>query len=434
MDKFLDLQLFAEGEPLTDEDKKLIEEAVAPVEGVEAPEVVLDPANLPTPEPLKPEVDPTTQAVKEPQKGYSPTSEQLARVNAFTHRTLTAEEVAVIPIKFVGDGLIEERLFAIEDKALEDLAGYANSGVAFLLDHQWASWGGNNIVFPFGRTFDAKVEKSRKEPGTPDSEQKALYGHIYIVKGKEINGITTDTVIASFEDGTLSDVSVTFTVSEYVCSICGRDIWDSKCDHAPGKVYDGKRCYYVGKAPARLYELSGVWDGAYPSAKALSADGVESQYEEVTDIKAAKGCELLHVYNSQGFHTFKKRDKDSPVITPQIDEVKAKEIAGENWQENIFKLASDGKTLRNDLIEDAIKWGNTALFEKFDEDFYRKQFVDQPAETIKAQRNQWKALAEAIIPVGRKVATSYTPAPTPASVPDQAFRMNPVSNRKELMP
>lgn len=418
MDKFLDLQLFAEGEP-AEPQTPLVNEPPAP----EPPKEVIPESNAPK-EPLEPK--PTEEPPKESQaadpvkKGYTPTPDQLARLNKLTHRELTAEEVAYIPLKMIGDGLIQERMFAIEDKALQDLADYANKGVSFLLDHQWASWGGNNIVFPFGRTLDAKVEKSKKEDGSPDNEEKALYGHIYIVKGKEINGITTDTVIASFEDGTLSDVSATFSVSKYVCSICGKSIWDDECKHSPGKVYDGKLCYLIGKSPARLYEISGVWDGAYPSAKALSADEIESEYEEVTDIKAAKGSDLLHVYSSTGFHTFRKREKTS-VVTPTIDEAKAKEIAGENWQENIFKLASDAKSLRDDLVKDTLEWGVRANGEHFKQDEYELLFRDMDISRIKSFREMWQKQAREAIPAGRKVLSEKTQPPR--EIPDDAYKM-----------
>ena len=416
MDRYLDLQLFAqpEEEVIPEAPKEVIqEETQEPL--VNDPETEPEPPKEPQatdPEPLAPQV----------KKGYAPTPEQLARLNKLTKRELTAEEVAYIPLKFIGDGLIQERMFAIEDKALQDLAEYANKGVSFLLDHQWANWFGNQIVFPFGRTLDAKVEKSREEDGTPDNEEKALYGHIYIVKGKEINGITTDTVIASFEDGTLSDVSVTFSVSKYVCSICGKSIWDDDCEHAIGKVYDGKLCYLIGKAPARLYEISGVWDGAYPSAKALSADEIESEYEEVTDIKAAKDADLLHVYSSTGFHTFKKREKTAPVVTPTIDEAKAKEIAGENWQENIFKLASDAKSLRDDLVEDTLEWGVRANgIEHFKRDEYEILFRDMDIPRIKSFREMWEKQAREAIPAGRKIISEQTQPPR--EIPDDAYKM-----------
>lgn len=421
---------------MDDKDKKLIEESTAPLQDPPKEEVVLDPANPPTPEPLKEEVNqesseppptepPTEELATDPaiETPYGvPTTAQLNKINRLAKRKLSKEEVFVYPVKFVGDGMIENRYLKLDKSLLEVFKKDANRGVAFLLDHSWTSFG--RLAHPYGRTFEASVEPSRKEDETPKDEQWALYGSVYLVRGKSKDGISTDALIKDIEDGTLSDVSIGFGMDKYECSICGSDIWD--CSHRPGREYEvngeKKLCYIIGKPPGFLMELSGVFDGAYASAKILSQDGEdESEYEEVADIKdVEKGTRLFHIFSSRGLFTFAKKEKAN-VVTPTIDEAKAKEIAGENWQENLFKLASDAKSLRDDLVKDTLEWGVRANGEHFKQDEYELLFKDMDISRIKSFREMWQKQAREAIPVGRKI---LAPVPTESKeIPNDAFKM-----------
>jgi len=429
---------------MDDKDKKLIEESTAPLQDPPKEEVVLDPANPPTPEPLKEEVnqessepepplDPTanetpteelvTDLAIETPYGV-PTTAQLNKINRLAKRKLSKEEVFVYPVKFVGDGMIENRYLKLDKSLLEVFKKDANRGVAFLLDHSWTSFG--RLAHPYGRTFEATVSASQKEDETPKDEEWALYGSVYMVRGKSKDGISTDALIKDIEDGTLSDVSIGFGMEKYECSICGSDIWD--CSHRPGKEYEVngqmKLCYIIGKPPGFLMELSGVFDGAYASAKILARDGddEEEEYVEVKDIKEVeKGTRLFHVLSNRGLFTFAKKEKTSHVVTPTIDEAKAKEIAGENWQENIFRLASDAKSLRDDLVKDTLEWGVRANGEHFKRDEYELLFKDIDISRIKSFREMWQKQAREAIPAGRKI---HAPIPTESKeIPNDAFKM-----------
>ena len=425
MDIYLDLQLFAQPE------EEVIPEAPKEVIQEETQEpLVNDPETEPEPpkEPLK-EDPPKEPLEKEPPKedpvvAYGvPTTAQLNKINRLAKRKLSKEEVFVYPVKFVGDGMIENRYIKLDKSLLEVFKKDANRGVAFLLDHSWTSFG--RLAHPYGRTFEATVSASQKEDETPADEEWALYGSVYLVKGKSKDGISTDALIQDIEDGTLNDVSIGFGMDKYECSICGADIWD--CNHNPGEEYEvnskKKLCYIIGKPPGFLMELSGVFDGAYASAKILAKDGddEESEYVEVTDLKEVeKGTRLLHVLSSRGLFTFAK--KTSNVVTPTIDEAKAKEIAGENWQENIFKLASDAKSLRDDLVKDTLEWGVRANgIEHFKRDEYEILFRDMDIPRIKSFREMWEKQAREAIPAGRKIISEQTQPPR--EIPDDAYKM-----------
>ncbi len=199
-----------------------------------------------------------------------PTTSQLEKINTLAHRSLSKEETFVFSNKMVGDALLAERRLQLHKSLLEVFRNDARTGIAFMLDHPWAGFNRPKPAYPYGRTFDATLKKSN---GEMEGESWALYGDVYIVRGKEKDGISTDVIIADIEDGTLFDVSVGFGFNTSICSICGNEYYSSKCEHWRGQDYDGQMCYIIGKPPGWLGELSGVWDGAYPTAGVLSKDG-----------------------------------------------------------------------------------------------------------------------------------------------------------------
>lgn len=199
-----------------------------------------------------------------------PTAGQLEKINALAKRTLSADEVFSFPTKMVGDALLKERLVQLSKPLLEVFRDNAKSGIAFMLDHPWAGFNRPKPAYPYGRTYDAILKRS---DGTLEGENWALFGDTYIVRGKEKDGVSTDGIIADIEDGTLFDVSVGFGFNTSICSICGNEYYSGKCEHWRGQLYDDKLCYIIGKPPGWLGELSGVWDGAYPTAGVLSKDG-----------------------------------------------------------------------------------------------------------------------------------------------------------------
>ena len=124
----------------------------------------------------------------------------------------------------------------IDKQLLNIFKDDANSGVSLLLDHSWASSGSTAI--PYGRTFNSQLKKSNIE-----GEKWALYTDHYIVKGKEIDGKSTDAIIASIKDGTFFDTSIGWGANKYECSICGENYF--RCDHYAGREYEVDTCYVI---------------------------------------------------------------------------------------------------------------------------------------------------------------------------------------------
>ena len=237
-----------------------------------------------------------------------PTAGQLEKINALAKRTLSKDEVFAFPTKMVGDALLTERYMKLHKSLLELYKIDAKAGVAFMLDHAWA---GIQKALVYGRTFDASIKRS---DGTVEGETWALHGDTYIVRGKEKDGISTDAIIADIEDGTLFDVSIGFGFETSICSVCGENYY--RCEHWRGREYDGQLCYIIAKPPGYLMELSGVFDGAYPTAGILSQMSLpegQSELIQLPDEELKKLPSGIMTYASYGSNsgrllTYHKKD------------------------------------------------------------------------------------------------------------------------------
>ena len=264
-----------------------------------------------------------------------PTQGQLDKINALAKRTLSKDEVFAFSTKMVGDAILPERYVKLDKSLLEVFRDDARKGVAFMLDHAWA---GIQKALVYGRTFDAVLRRSTDVEG----EKWGLYGDVYIVRGKEKDGISTDSIIADIEDGTLFDVSIGFGFETGICSICGNNYYNyDECQHFRGREYNGQLCYIIAKPPGYLMELSGVFDGAYPTAGMLSATGdfEDNLFIQVPDEELKKlpsGIMTYATYSSVSgkLVTFHKKDdlvKGNIFSVPDLSILKGggKQVSGE---------------------------------------------------------------------------------------------------------
>ena len=410
-----------------------------------------------------------------------PTPAQLEKINQLAKRTITKEELFVFPSKLAGDMVIPNRHMQLHKSLLEVFRENAKEGVAFMLDHPWAGFFARpKAAYSYGRTFDAVIRRSDVE-----GEKWALFADTYIVRGREKDGISTDQIINDIEDGVLFDTSIGWGADTYECSICGNDYRDyNKCSHYAGVTYDDELCYIIAKPPGFLMENSGVFDGAYPTAGILAADGSVSMDTDlliVEDLKSIRtGTPLMNTYSStkNRLMTFIKKEDVGKKVYSFANSVEAKE--GEKMEtlqklgldpeqvekidtngilmkdgkllsvidlaetakvatplkctaeeydslkqenESLKSLADDGKTYRHDLIEETIEWGIRAQGDKFNKETWTEVLNEsgRKLDTIKAFREQFKEQAKEEIATGK---TTKTHQESPVSQLDnRAFKI-----------
>lgn len=278
----------------------------------------------------------------------TPTDEQLAKINRMTKRPFKAEEVYTFKAKMIGDALIPGRYIKLDKSLLEEYDKDGQDGnVAYMLNHRWTAWLGLSYqkgVINLGRVYDSWLEEAHDLP----DESVAQYGMVYIPRDREKDGVNTNEVIESIEDGTLRDVSVGIGWTRSECSICGNDIRSSDCEHRLGKTYEeGGLCYIVAKPPGDEFELSGVFAGAYPTAEAMSAGGGDREANEegsmqvlaVEDIKSVpEGAQVFAAFSDDNVTLFVRKGAlkqgASFSIGSETNQKGGEEVEDEKEQEN----------------------------------------------------------------------------------------------------
>lgn len=407
----------------------------------------------------------------------TPTNKQMELINELAKVELEPEQVFVFPDKLVGDMIIPNRYMQISKQLLNVFKEDANSGVSLLIDHPWAGFGRPKAAIPYGRTFNSKLKKSDVE-----GEEWALFADHYIVRGKEIDGISTDSIIASIQDGTFFDTSIGWGADKYECSICGNDYRDYRnCEHYAGREYEGEICYVIAKPPGFLMENSIVMDGAYPGAGVLSKNGNTENADMVLvdDMKGlSPGVSLFHTFSARKgkLLTFARRediekkiiaqgatlskggeivdkdklDKDFEKEVKDELEKESKEEAKEveraeanidifltrNEVEDVFgndsnigpegllMYAKEGMEYLSELAKEAEKWGVRAQGDKYNKEAWQTRYELMSADELKDIIETFKVEAESAILTGRQSDPDADKAVKDAGgYPDEAFEM-----------
>ncbi len=156
---------------------------------------------------------------------------EMPLINQYALKELTPDDVYAFSVVLC-DNEIDRDNERFDRNALEALAKLF-VGKTGIFNH---SWDANDQV---ARLYRTSVEQTG-ERTTVGDEKLALRGYAYILRTAEMQPI-----IDKIEGGILKEVSVGFSVSERVCSICGKPMVWNDCEngHEKGAKYDGKQCY-----------------------------------------------------------------------------------------------------------------------------------------------------------------------------------------------
>ena len=171
-------------------------------------------------------------AVAQSENRVSP--QELEKINAYTGKELTQEDVFVFSIKLCDNEI---------DRELAELF----KGATGISDHNWTS---DRQV---ARIFDTEVIE--------EAGRSTSFGDTYTyIKARAYTLRTqgNEELIARIEGGINKEVSVGCAVSECVCSICGNPLGDESCGHIRGAVYAGRKCCGILSGATDAYEWSFV--------------------------------------------------------------------------------------------------------------------------------------------------------------------------------
>lgn len=188
--------------------------------------------------------------------------EMLEKVNKFTRRPFTEDEVYVFSV-ILCDNDIDRDSERFSDAALEKIAELF-VGKTGIFDHNPSS------SKQTARIFDTEV--------VTDSERRTKTGEIYKFVKASAYMVRTDenrSLIAEIDGGIKKEVSVSCSAAKRICSVCG----NANCSHTAGKKYNGRIAHRILDDITDAYEWSFVAVPAQIGAgvtKKFSADSVES--------------------------------------------------------------------------------------------------------------------------------------------------------------
>lgn len=349
---------------------------------------------------------------------YSP--EIMAKVNKFTRRELTADEVYIFPVVMCDNELDRDyERFSVD--TLRELAEKF-IGKTVICDHDHKNANQTARIFstdvvhvPSIKTFDGE-------------DLYQLTCMCYMLKSKSNN-----TVIDNIEAGIYKEVSVNCAVGSQKCSICGQEYLSGECYHWRGDIYDGKRCFLTLSKAMDAYELSFVAVPAQPGAgvtKWYKGDDSAKKkgliknmgYDEAKKALADMGVDLDGIAKTKGelpplsdiLTAVKKKFSDEDTAAGAfITSEDVKKTAGKDMtsEEVLSLIKSAGETsekaklydeIKSKAVDDAIKSGIKAKGEAFSEERYRKIFAGFSVEEINEQASEWETEAKKALNPGRK--------------------------------
>ena len=210
-------------------------------------------------------------------KSVDVTDELLNKLNKFTRREHTADEVYVFSVILCDNDVDRDGECFTKDSLnkLKDLF----VGKTGVFDHNPSTANQN------ARIFDTEC--------ITDTERKTAYGDDYTYLKALAYMIKTDKnadLIREIEGGIKKEVSISCSVNRQTCSVCGADLRKNPCEHRKGKTYSGKTCYVILDEPTDAYEWSFVAIPAQKNAGVIKAFDGENAAEKI--MKAEKGVSL----------------------------------------------------------------------------------------------------------------------------------------------
>ncbi len=171
--------------------------------------------------------------------------ERLEKLNRFTRRKHTAEEVYLFDV-ILCDNEIDRDRERFSEAALRQMQGLF-IGKTGIFDHDPKS--GKQTA----RIYDAQV--------VHDTEKRTSDGREYVYLKAQAYMIRTEAnadLIREIEGGIKKEVSVSCSAAGRICSVCGADKRETVCGHVPGRTYGDKVCHTILEEITDAYEWSFV--------------------------------------------------------------------------------------------------------------------------------------------------------------------------------
>lgn len=203
---------------------------------------------------------------------------ELAKINELTLSPVTAEQVFTFKVKLC-DNEVDRDTESFTIDALKKLAELFK-GKTGIKDHSART---DNQI---SRIYDTEIITEADKLTALGEEYTYLEAHCYILRIAK-----NEDLIAEIEAGIKKEVSVRCSMKTRYCSICGKEasaFYGINCEHAVGKLYDGKICCIRLDKAVDAYEFSFVAIPAQRDAGAKKGEGLEPKAETPVTSEADK--------------------------------------------------------------------------------------------------------------------------------------------------
>ena len=312
-------------------------------------------------------------------------------------------------------------------------------GVSLKDHHAWRSFG-------YGRSADARL-----------TDKNELLIDFFILKNMEYDGgsrefRTSEKLIRAIEHELINQVSIGFYDAREICNLCDLPIrrysyWDweppdgERCSHKMGKEYEDKNGKKVKATytvfDGRLKEVSLVEFGSNRKTSIETKrefDELGRHVETLCRTASKKFMEELLMTDQEWITklrdaleipTVKSTDEPEAVVQKLQEEVTTLRSDLETEKDKIATLtethktdlaaletdAADGKAYRQARVDEAIKQGNRAYGDDFDEEYHREYYGDMPLEKLEEHIAQNQKKGDAALPAGRSTTDTHEPPP-----------------------
>lgn len=209
-----------------------------------------------------------------------PEREELEHINRFSKRKLEAGEVYAFSVKLC-DNEVDRDRERFPTATLEELAPLF-VGKSGIFDHQWSAAGQT------ARIYRTEVVREPDVTTAAGEEYCYLKGYAYMLRTEK-----NLPLIQEIEGGIKKEVSVGCAVRRCVCSVCGEERGSARCQHVPGREYDGTLCCTELIGATDAYEFSFVAVPAQPKAGVMKGKRREGREMEQLEKEAALGRKYL---------------------------------------------------------------------------------------------------------------------------------------------
>ncbi|MDR1354589.1 MAG: hypothetical protein LBJ38_03580 [Oscillospiraceae bacterium] len=254
-------------------------------------------------------------------------SDDLALINKYTRRPLKDAEVYIFNLVLCDNDLDRD----FECFSREALIGLQKLflGKTGIFDHEHK--GTNQMA----RIFATEVACNQEKTTHSGEEYHMLTAKAYMVRSEK-----NQDLILEIDGGIKKEVSIGCNIASCLCSICGTDLKNGRCNHTKGKQYvkNGRStlCYRILTNPIDAYEWSFVAVPAQKHAGVVKGIGQQNTAANTKpiDCNIQEFRTKLKSLGANGAHLSKSCLREIQLALEELDELK---ITMKDFKEELIR-------------------------------------------------------------------------------------------------